>query len=97
MSVAACLEAVFRRVGGLAASLLRAGGRLSCSMSMRVSCAFGFERMGGMEATVSRVGEMTCSFGLICRTSVGDDWPLWASDQVVLTIDGGKVYVTKTT
>lgn len=97
MSLTSCLDAVFRRVGGLAASFLREGGRLSCTMAMKMSCAFGFERVGGMEATVSRVGGMTCSFGLVCRTSVGDDWPLWASDQVVLTIDGGRVYVTKTT
>lgn len=97
MSLTTCLDAVFRRVGGLTASILRGGGRLTCKMAMRVSCVFGFEKVGGMDATVSRVGGMTCSFGLICRTTVGGDWPLWASDQVVLTIDGGKVYVTKTT
>lgn len=96
MSLTSCLETVIRRVGGLAASLTREGGRLSGKAVMRVSCAFGFGRVGGMDAAVSRVGVMTCSFGLICRTSIGDDWPLWASDQMVLTIDGGKVYVTKT-
>lgn len=46
------------------------------------------------KATIMR--EIRCRAAFICTTSLGDDWPLWASDQVVLTIDGGKVYVTKT-
>lgn len=96
MSLTSCLETAIRRAGGLTASLTREGGRLSGKAVMMLSCAFSFDKVGGMGAEVSRVGEMTCSFGLICRTSIGDDWPLWASDQAVLTIDGGKVYVTKT-
>jgi len=46
------------------------------------------------KATIMR--EIQCRAAFICTTSLGDDWPLWASDQMVLTIDGGKVYVTKT-
>lgn len=94
MSPVSCLEALFQRIGGLSASAVRPGGRLTCSSSLKVSCAFGFGRAGGMETAAVREGGMTCSFGLICRTSIGD-WPLWASDQMVLTIDGGKIYVTK--
>lgn len=46
------------------------------------------------KATIMR--EIQCRAAFICTTNLVDDWPLWASDQVVLTIDGGKVYVTKT-
>lgn len=46
------------------------------------------------KATIMR--GIRCRAAFICTTNLGDDWPLWASDQVVLTIDGGKVYVTKT-
>ena len=95
MSLILCLEAVFRRVGGLTASLSREGGRLTGEAVMRISCAFGFSRKGGVEVTVARRGGMTCAFGLVCSTSLGEE-SLWASDQVVLTIDGGRVYVTKT-
>lgn len=45
-------------------------------------------------ATIMR--DIRCRAAFICTTNLVDDWPLWASDQVVLTIDGGKVYVTKT-
>ena len=44
-------------------------------------------------ATIRR--DIQCRAAFICTTDLGD-WPLWASDQVVLTIDGGRVYVTKT-
>ena len=94
MSLIPCLETVIRRIGGLSASLSREGGRLTGEAVMRISCAFGFSRKGGVEVTVERRGGMTCAFGLVCSTSLGES--LWASDQVVLTSDGGRVYVTKT-
>lgn len=90
----ACLEAVFRRVSDFAAAFRKEGG-MTCSAVPGLTCSFGFTRVGGMEAAAVRKGAMSCSFGLVCRTSAGDDWPLWASDQMVLTIDGGKVYVTQ--
>ena len=94
MSLSSCLETVSRRVGELAASFLRRGGDLSCSSSVGMSCAFGVSKIDGMDATLTRNGGMSCAFGLVCSASVGYDWPLWASDQMVLTVDGGKVYVT---
>ena len=95
MSLTSCLETMIRRVGGLSASLSRDGGRLSGKAVMRVSCAFGFSRKGGMEASVERKGGMSCAFGLVCSTSLGEEC-LWASDQAVITVDGGRVYVTET-
>ena len=95
MSPTSCLEAVVRRVGGLSTSLSRDGGRLTGKAVMRVSCAFGFTRKGGMEAAAERKGGMSCAFGLVCSTSLGEEC-LWASDQAVITVDGGRVYVTKT-
>lgn len=62
-------------------------------------------RVGGLTgacyASSSLLGEAVpqtrihCRAAFICTTDLGD-WLLWASDQMVLTIDGGKVYVTKT-
>ncbi len=96
MSLAACLEVVFRRIGGMVASLAREGGRLTASFSRTTTFEAGFERAGGrLTGTATRVPGMTCSFGLICRTEIGDDYCLWASDQMVLTVDGGKIYVTQ--
>ncbi len=64
-----------------------------------------FGSVGDFTATIGRVGgdlkaafrRVTCSdfsFGLVCSTSLGEEC-LWASDQIVLTVDGGRVYVTK--
>ena len=94
MSLTSCLEPVVRRVGALSAALSREGGRLAGKAVMRVSCAFSFTRAGGMEASAVRKGGMSCAFGLVCSTSLGEEC-LWASDQVVLTVEGGRVYVTK--
>ena len=44
------------------------------------------------KATIRR--EIRCRAAFICTTDLGDE-PLWASDQMVLTVDGGRVYVTK--
>lgn len=60
---------------------------------LRGSCYVIHELTG--RSTIRR--DIRCRAAFICTTNLGDDWPLWASDQVVLTIDGGKVYVTKTT
>ena len=95
MSLYSCIQVAFSRVGELACSFRREGGRLSCSARPVPVCAFGFKRVGGMSAMAVMRRDMVCAFGLICATSLGDDWPLWASDQMVLTVDGGKVYVTK--
>lgn len=51
--------------------------------------------MGCLEVTFERVGEMTCSFGLVCGSNLEGDEVLWASDQMVLVVDGGKIYLTK--
>ena len=35
-----------------------------------------------------------CRASIICSINLEDD-SLWASDQVLLTIDGGRIYVTR--
>lgn len=94
MSFIACLEALFSRIGRLTASFEREGGRLMCSI-FRVHLDCGFERAEArLVATAERVPGLRGSFGLVCLTELGDDYCLWASDQEVITIDGGRVYTT---
>lgn len=96
MSEKACLNIDIRKIGGTHASFRKDGGILACNASLLPPCAsYGFRRTGMMTAAFEKPQGLICSFGLMCKSSIGDDWPLWASDQIVLTIDGGKVYVTK--
>lgn len=67
----------------LQVTIQRVGG-MTCS----------FERIGGMSATATRVGGMSASFGLVCGTDIGGNDVLWASDQMVITVTGDKIYVT---
>lgn len=54
-----------------------------------------FRRIGGLNAACRRTGQLSCAFGLVCETDLGED-VLWAADMMVLTVDGEKVYLTKT-
>lgn len=94
MSLLSCLEAVFRRVGGMTGSHERMGDRLHCTFS-RTKGDFSFQRVDAqLTGSAVRVGKMTAMFGLVCRTGIGDEDVLWASDQMVLTVEGNKIYVT---
>lgn len=94
--ITSCLDALFRRIGGMSATLQREGGRLSGSATRQGGLDCSAAREGGrLTGSASRMTGMACSFGLVCSTSLGDEC-LWASDQMVLTVDGGKVYVTRT-
>ena len=95
MILIGCIEAIFRRVGGLTVNRTRSGRRVSSSARPVVACAFWYARITGMVSGATRKGRVSCSFGLVCVNSMGEDDCLWASDQMVLTIDGGKVYVVK--
>lgn len=73
---------------------------------MNLSCLnVTFRRIGGMTgeatrvdcpltATFRRIGGMKASFGLVCGTDFGEEDVLWASDKMVLTVEGNKIYVT---
>lgn len=59
-----------------------------------------FERVGGMTCTVRKASGMTCSFGLVCGASISTPEGyeiLWVSDGMLLTVDGGRLYVRKQT
>lgn len=61
--------------------------------------------IGCLTATAERVGSdrtpfegMTATFGLVCGTNISTPegyQTLWASDNVLFTIDGGKLYIKK--
>ena len=44
------------------------------------------------KATVLR--DFSCRFAFVCPTALGED-VLWASDCMVLTVDGGRIYLRK--
>lgn len=47
-----------------------------------------------LEGKAKAVREFTCRFAFVCPTDLGEE-VLWASDQMVLTVDGGKIYLRK--
>ena len=52
-----------------------------------------FERQGDRPVVgFSRVGGVSVRFGLVCGTNIGDGY-LFASDGLLITIDGGKLKV----
>ena len=60
----------------------------------------GFRRIGGdLNATAERVGNgLRCSFGLVCGPSISTPEGyevLWVTDGMLLTVDGGRLYVRK--
>lgn len=95
MSLLSCLQAVFRRVGGMEGSFEREEDRLHCTFS-RIGGDFSFRRVDTpLSATATRVGNFHAYFGMVCSTGLGSDDVLWASDQMVLTIEGNKIYVMR--
>ena len=46
----------------------------------------------GMSARYTRTGGMSVRFGLVCATNLGEGY-LYASDALLITIDGGKLIV----
>lgn len=53
-----------------------------------------FERVGGTTASFTRVTDFTARFALVCGSDIGYEF-LYASDGILLTIDGGKIMVKK--
>ena len=93
MNLLACLQAVFRRVSGMDGHFQREGDRLHCTFS-RIGGEFGFERIDAqLTASATRVGNFRSYFGLVCGANLDMEYILWASDQMVLTIEGHKIYV----
>lgn len=45
------------------------------------------------ELRATRVSDFKCRFGLICATSAGKWDVLYASDGILLTVDGGVIFV----
>lgn len=90
-----CLDATLSRIGGFSASAALKGPRLGAVASLVSRIVTGFSRTGDrVECSATRRGHMTVSFGLVCDTGFGEQ-VLWASDQMVLTVDGNKIYVRK--
>ena len=88
-----CLQVVIRRIGGMVASSERMEDRLHCTAT-RIKGDFGFERIDPqLTASARRVSNFHAYFGLVCGTDLGEQ-VLWASDQMVLTVEGNKIYVT---
>lgn len=68
-----------------------------------LTASFEFEH-GAMSAEIIRewsseariVREFTCYAGFVCGTGLNvDEDVLWASDGILLTVDGGKIYITR--
>lgn len=94
MNLLSCLQVVIRRIGGMVASSERKEDRLHCTAT-RIKGEFGFERVDPqLTASARRVGNFRAYFGLVCSTGLGEEDVLWASDQMVITVTGDKIYVT---
>ena len=51
---------------------------------------------GCMECSFERVGSAEFSFGLVCATSIDpDNFILWVTDGMLLTMDGNNLYITR--
>lgn len=59
-----------------------------------LTAGFSFEVT--LESAASIVRNFVCRAGFVCGTGLGND-VLWASDEVVLTVDGDNIYLTKKT
>ena len=70
--------------GCLTALFIRAGGLAGAARRF----GNGFENDYARRATT-----FTTRVGLVCTTGIGEEDILWASDQMVLTIEGNKIYV----
>lgn len=56
------------------------------------------ERISGMTVAIERESGMRCSFGLVCGPSISTPEGyeiLWVKDGMLLTLDGGRLYVRK--
>ncbi len=94
MSLASCISAAFRRIGGMTASFGRTG-RMSASAvrqeGVQVSCTL---QRTGCACTSRRVGGMAASFGIVCSTSLGE-YILWGRDGIIFNVYGDKIYLTR--
>ena len=46
-------------------------------------------RVGGMEASATRISDFTVTIGLVCPTNLGTQGIIWASDGKLITLEGG--------
>lgn len=96
MSLASCLTAIIRRIGGslnasvsarrdaLDASVTKVGG-LDASVAYKgCGCKFSATRKGGLRASV----------GLVCTSSLGE-YILWGRDGIIFNVYGDKIYLTR--
>lgn len=84
-----CLTVILRRIGDVATSMTRLFGDIVGYATRVCDTEVEFSRVGGIGASASRVGGMTCRMGLICSTGIGVNGIIWASDGRLITLDGG--------
>ena len=88
-----CLTALFTRSGGLTGSAQRFGGGQGEAFRVGNISAAAIRKGGCENDYARRATTFTTRFGLVCTTGIGEEDILWASDQMVLTIEGNKIYV----
>lgn len=88
-----CLTALFTRSGGLTGAARRFGGGQGGASRVGDISASAIRTSGFENDYARRATTFTTRFGLVCTTGLWEEDILWASDQMVLTIEGNKIYV----
>lgn len=71
----------------LTASATRVGGGLNASVERKgCGCSLSATRVGG---------RLSASCGLVCTTSLGDEYILWGRDGIIFNVYGDKIYLTR--
>lgn len=83
-----CLTVILQRIGGMTSAMTRFFGDIVGSANRVCDTVVTLSRIGGIDATATRVGGMTCRMGLVCSTGVGIGI-IWASDGRLITLEGG--------
>lgn len=90
-----CLDSSFSRIGGISSELEREGDRIECEATRVGGLDGSATRIGGISfSSATRIKQFSVMFGLVCGVDLGDE-VLWASDQMVLTIEGNKIFVKR--
>lgn len=92
-----CLNVIVRHLLGDISALVRRVGKPSCTVERIGGTSVVMSRLyGDAIARVERQGWMTARVGLVCGTNLNRrPGILWASDGVLITLEGGYLKLIK--
>lgn len=92
-----CLNLSVRDLSGLESGFTPINA-MNCDFSPVQGMGCEFLPITTLVCQYSLVSDLKCRFSLVCDIDLNPDWDsLWASDALLLTVEGGRIYVKRRT